>query len=143
MKLYKLFLPLILLISATNIYAADNVVITLDVNNIPSNKGHIMIYFYQNETEYIEESQPQYSFFFPAKQKSVSAKIEIPKGVYAVKIYHDENENKILDKNSSNHPVEKFGYSNNYLGSYGKQPDFKNVLMLIDKAEQVITINMR
>ncbi len=144
MKLYRLIIFALILLFVKNVYAnVDNVVVILEVKNIPSSKGNIMIYFYQDEQEYLSESQTNYSFFFPAKQKNVSAKIEIPKGVYGIRIYHDANENKILDKNQQNHPVEKFGYSNNYFGSYGKQPDFKNILILIDKNDQVIKINMR
>ncbi len=143
MKLYKI-LTLVFLLFSGSVYAeSNNVVITLDVRNIPSSRGNIMIYFYQNESEYLSEGQTNYSFFFPSKQKNVSAKIEIPKGIYGIRIYHDENENKILDKNAAGHPVEKFGYSNNFFGSYSKQPDFKNILLLIDREGQVITINMR
>lgn len=123
--------------------AAENVTITMEVNNIPSSKGNIIMYFSQNEDEFKSERQTQYSFFFPAKKDRVTAKIIIPKGIYGIHIYHDENDNKMIDKNSSNHPVEKFGFSNNYFGSYSKLPDFNNTLINIEKNDQFIKINLR
>lgn len=123
--------------------AAENVTITMEVNNIPSSKGNIIMYFCQNEDEFKSERQAQYSFFFPAKKDRVTAKIIIPKGIYGIHIYHDENDNKMIDKNASNHPTEKFGFSNNFFGSYGKLPKFSNILVNIDKDNQHFKINMR
>ncbi len=56
---------------------------------------------------------------------------------------YDENENKILDLNAANHPIEKFGFSNNFFGSYSELPPYDKVLINIDKAENFVRINLR
>ncbi len=43
----------------------------------------------------------------------------IPYGEYAVKVFHDENENKNLDTNFLGMPIEAYGFSNNARGSFG------------------------
>ena len=37
---------------------------------------------------------------------------QLPFGYYAVKLYHDENQNKKLDKNFFGIPTEGYGFSN-------------------------------
>lgn len=43
----------------------------------------------------------------------------IPYGEYAVKVFHDENENENLDTNFLGMPIEAYGFSNNARGSFG------------------------
>lgn len=143
MKYIKLLVIILLFLYFPAAFANENVTITMEVNNIPSSKGNIIIYFCQTEEEFLSEKQTQYSFFFPAKKDQVTAKVIIPKGSYAIHLYHDENDNKKIDKNSANHPTENYGFSNNFFGSYGKLPAFKNVQINIDKDEQFVKINMR
>ena len=143
MKYIRVLLILLCLSYASTVFADENITINMEVNNIPSSNGNIIIYFCQNEEEFLSEKQTQYSFFFPAKKDKVRAKIIRPKGTYAIHLYHDENDNKKIDKNSSNHPTEYYGFSNNFFGSYGKLPAFKNVQLNIDKDEQFIKINLR
>ncbi len=47
-------------------------------------------------------------------------------GRYAVRYFHDENENKKLDRNEQNFPVEGYGFSNN-VGVFGP-PKFEELL---------------
>ena len=44
---------------------------------------------------------------------------DIPFGEYAVKVYHDENEDGELDSNFFGKPTEEFGFSNNVRGLFG------------------------
>ena len=115
----------------------------LEVNNIEKSTGNIMIHLCRNQQEFSGSVPVAYAFFFPAKKNTVTAKINIPKGMYAVKVFHDENENKILDLNAANHPIEKFGFSNNFFGSYSELPPYDKVLINIDKAENFVRINLR
>ena len=116
MKYIKLILIFTLLFQSINAFAEDDrAVMVLEVNNIDTSTGNIMIHLCRNQQEFLGSVPVLYAFFFPAKKNSVTAKITIPKGMYAVKVFHDENENKVLDVNGVNHPVEKFGFSNNFL----------------------------
>lgn len=144
MKYIKLIIITVLLFQSMYAFAEDErVVMVLEVNNIESSTGNIMIHLCRNQQEFIGQVPVPYAFFFPAKKNTVTAKITIPKGMYAVKIFHDENENKVLDVNAANHPVEKFGFSNNFFGSYSELPPYEKVLISIDKPENFVRINLR
>ncbi len=144
MKYIKLIIITVLLFQSMYAFAEDErVVMVLEVNNIESSTGNIMIHLCRNQQEFIGQVPVPYAFFFPAKKNTVTAKITIPKGMYAVKIFHDENENKVLDLNAANHPVEKFGFSNNFFGSYSELPPYEKVLISIDKPENFVRINLR
>lgn len=144
MNFIKFLIITLLIFQSINAYAEDDkVVMVLEVNNIATSKGNIMIHLCRNQQEFLGSVPVPYSFFFPAKKNSVTAKITIPKGAYAIKVFHDENENKILDLNAANHPVEKFGFSNNFFGSYSALPPYDKVLINIDKAENFVRINLR
>lgn len=144
MKYIKLIIITVLLFQSMYAFAEDErVVMVLEVNNIESSTGNIMIHLCRNQQEFIGQVPVPYAFFFPAKKNTVTAKITIPKGMYAVKIFHDENENKVLDLNAANHPVEKFGFSNNFFGSYSELPPYEKVLISLDNAENFIRINLR
>ena len=144
MKYIKLIIITVLLFQSMYAFAEDErVVMVLEVNNIESSTGNIMIHLCRNQQEFIGQVPVPYAFFFPAKKNTVTAKITIPKGMYAVKIFHDENENKVLDLNAANHPVEKFGFSNNFFGSYSELPPYEKLLINLDKPENFIRINLR
>lgn len=144
MKYIKLIIIALLLFQSQYVFAEDDrAVMVLEVNNIESSTGNIMIHLCRNQQEFLGSVPVPYAFFFPAKKNTVTAKITIPKGAYAVKVFHDENENKILDLNAANHPVEKFGFSNNFFGSYSELPPYDKVLISIDKEENFVRINLR
>ena len=68
MKYIRVLLILLCLSYASTVFADENITINMEVNNIPSSNGNIIIYFCQNEEEFLSEKQTQYSFFFPAKK---------------------------------------------------------------------------
>ncbi len=144
MKYIKLIIINLLLFQSIYAFAEDErVVMVLEVNNIETSTGNIMIHLCRNQQEFLGSVPVPYAFFFPAKKNTVTAKITIPKGIYAVKIFHDANENKVLDLNAANHPIEKFGFSNNFFGSYSELPPYEKVLISIEKAENFVRINLR
>jgi uncharacterized protein (DUF2141 family) len=67
---------------------------------------------------------------------------DIPFGSYVVKVIHDENENKKLDKNFFGAPTEQYGFSNNAWATFG-QPKYKKALFTFNKAQMTINITIR
>ena len=45
--------------------------------------------------------------------------LQLPPGRYAVIVFHDENDNGILDENFLGIPIEGYGFSNNATGFFG------------------------
>lgn len=73
--------------------------------------------------------------------KSEEIFADLPFGTYAVKIYHDENDNGKLDKNGFGMPKEKYGFSNNARATFGP-PTYEKAQFNFDKTETVINITI-
>ncbi len=66
----------------------------------------------------------------------------LPYGEYAVRIFHDENENGELDANVLGIPTEAYGFSNNARRKFGA-PSFDESKFKIDSDRKNISINIR
>jgi uncharacterized protein (DUF2141 family) len=67
---------------------------------------------------------------------------EVPFGVYAVSIFHDENANGRLDKNLFGAPTESYGFSNNARATFSR-PDFKEAAFVLNKSDMTIRIHVK
>jgi uncharacterized protein (DUF2141 family) len=65
---------------------------------------------------------------------------DLPKGPLAFTLYHDANANGKLDMSATGMPMERYGFSNNAVGSYGP-PKFEQAV-LSPKAGTVLKIRM-
>jgi uncharacterized protein (DUF2141 family) len=76
--------------------------------------------------------------------RNLSAQItftDLPEGVYAVSVFHDENMNQKLDKNFMGIPKEGYGASNNP-GKRMGPPRFEDAKFTISGAERVLEIKL-
>ncbi len=62
-------------------------------------------------------------------------------GVYAIKVFHDENGNGKLDKNTFGQPKEEYGFSNNARGAFGP-PDYEEAKFVFNKPATAIAITV-
>jgi len=62
-------------------------------------------------------------------------------GEYAVRVFHDENKNKIIDTNILGIPTEDYGYSNNASSWFGP-PSWDKAKFIFDKSEMTIEIEV-
>lgn len=125
-----LFLSLFVLFAA-NVFAQE-VPFTLEVTNVGSDRGNIMVGICSTEDQYLEKEKCTYSFSMSATKGTMVKNLNIAKGKYAIIIYHDENNNKILDRAMFGKPKEYYGFSNNTYGAFGSKPDFAEALINID-----------
>jgi uncharacterized protein (DUF2141 family) len=66
---------------------------------------------------------------------------DLPFGTYAVKVFHDENGNGKVDKNSLGMPREQYGFSNNARGSFGP-PDYDKAAFTFSATNTAVTITV-
>lgn len=125
-----LFLSLFILF-AINAFAQE-VPFTLEVTNVGSDKGNIMVGICSTEDQFLEKDKCTYAFSMPASKGTIVQNLNIAKGKYAIIIYHDENNNKILDRAMFGKPKEYYGFSNNKYGAFGSKPEFSEALINID-----------
>ena len=64
---------------------------------------------------------------------------DVPPGIYAIKVIHDENNDQKLNQNILGIPSEKYGISNNIKGKFGL-PDFKDASFQVTEGETVLSI---
>lgn len=68
---------------------------------------------------------------------------DIPFGEYAIKLYHDENNNGKLDTYPLfGIPSEAYGFSNNPRADFGR-PSFSEAMFVFDKSEHEILITLQ
>lgn len=76
--------------------------------------------------------------------KTMSAQIaidDLPRGVYAISVFHDENMNGQLDKNLFGVPKEGYGFSNVLKKSMGP-PKFADAKFQLVQPEQIVEIKL-
>ena len=75
---------------------------------------------------------------------TLSAKVvfeKIPRGAYAVNLFHDENMNGKMDTNFLGMPLEGYGFSNNP-GKRMSKPGFDETSFQVNQPECAIEIKM-
>jgi len=92
--------------------------ITVNIENLDSNTGHIYIALYNTETSFLSEGYKSNISTIKNNSCTVIFK-DVPKGIYAISFFHDENENKKMDTNFLGIPSEDYGCSNNATGFMG------------------------
>ena len=106
----NLFLSL--LFSASLLIANE---LTITVTDIQGDKGEILIGVYNRDDGNFADVTKYYKkekLIIDGENISTTFK-ELPKGVYAVAIIHDENKNGKINKNFLGIPTEGYGFSNN------------------------------
>jgi len=110
--------------------------LTLNVSNIKSIKGDLLVAVYDKEVHYTSNTN-----WVAAKKVKVVGTVmsvnfvDLPAGTYAIKLFQDENENGQIDMNTQGIPIEPYGFSNNG-GSFGP-PSFDGAKVVVDKATEI------
>ena len=65
-----------------------------------------------------------------------------PAGTYAVKVFHDEDDNGTLDTNWMGIPKEPYGFSNDAMGTFGP-PSFQQASFKVGAGRTTIRIRMK
>jgi len=106
----SIFLSLSLLISS-----AMAMSITVDITGVNVKKdGELYIGLYNSKNSFKDKLKTYKSAIVGIYSNSVEITFkDIPKGVYAIAVFHDENKNGKLDKNFFGVPTEGYGFSNN------------------------------
>jgi uncharacterized protein (DUF2141 family) len=124
--------------SAASVAASANPLptLTVEAKNFASNDGMAYLMLLDKAENPIRKAAVAIR-----NQQVVYSFSNLPAGVYAVKLYHDANGNKVLDKGFFGMPTEGWGCSNNVRASFGP-PNFKKMLFDFTQDRSVsITMN--
>jgi uncharacterized protein (DUF2141 family) len=108
-RMKKVIFSIILL--GSYVFAVD---INIEVQNLKNTVGKVFIGLYNKSKNFtiVSKVYKGVDLYIGSHTLSYTFK-EIPYGIYAISIFHDENSNKKLDKNFLGIPNEGYGFSNN------------------------------
>ncbi|WP_299127153.1 DUF2141 domain-containing protein [uncultured Winogradskyella sp.] len=92
--------------------------LTVTIKDADTNKGKMFIAVYNAEKNFLSQSFEGAKSEIANKGCTVTFK-DLPKGNYAVSIFHDENDNGKMDTNFLGIPKEDYGCSNDATGFMG------------------------
>lgn len=99
--------------------------LTVTVTNIQNSKGKISFGLFRKIDSFPVKGKQFKGVFIDTKKPSTKYTFEnLADGQYAVAIFHDENENGIMDKNMFGAPTEAYGFSRNARGTFSA-PSFE------------------
>ena len=113
--------------------------LTVNVKEIGDNKGHLMVALFSGQASYTSGKSQWTSKVKVGNSQEVVTFSDLPDGEYAIKLFHDTNDNQKLDFNMIGIPKESYGFSNN-VGQFG-QPDYKEASFTV-KENTTIDINL-
>ncbi|MFN4122802.1 MAG: DUF2141 domain-containing protein [Flavobacteriales bacterium] len=94
--------------------------INITVTGIRDIVGTMNVALYNNASSFNNPNQAYKQLFIPVNATSMTMKFDsIPPGEYAFGLFHDENNNQVLDQNFLGIPKEGFAFSNNAMGTFG------------------------
>jgi len=106
------------LISVTLLFGASSAFagnLTIEINDIRNTKGKLQVAVYNQEQAYkknsLDKAYAAFSLSVNSKRNAITLR-DIPKGKYAVSLFHDENSNGQMETNVANMPKEGYGTSN-------------------------------
>ena len=137
----RIFIIISLLLSIHEVNG-QSYTIRITVTGLHNSKGKLMAAIFNSETGFPKSSDKAFklSVFDVTKDTSVILFENIPKGVYAVACFHDENNNGKMDTNFLGIPSEGTAASNNAEGFLGP-PKFKDAKFNVNgDVEQEIKI---
>lgn len=96
--------------------------LTVEILNLESNKGAVIVDLMDKNEESVRDTTCQI-----LDQRCTIIFNDLKSGPYAIRYFHDENENDELDTNILGIPKEGFGFSNDAMGRFGPK-DFSEWL---------------
>ena len=138
---YALVAFICALMAAGNASGAATSIVRVDVEGIELYSGTLRAALVNSAEAYSDDAEP-----IMVQSVRVGSRQEIvfqgvPFGTYAVKIFHDENDNEQLDTNFIGIPTEKYGFSNNARSKLGL-PDFSDVKFEVNAPKLEIAIKV-
>jgi len=108
----------------------------ITVNNIENIKGKLQVCLTEKKEDFLK--QCEYSTAVAVTNNTISLEIaNIKTGVYSISLFHDENNNGVLDtKGFFGIPSEPYGFSNNPSTTFGP-PSFEKCTFLINEDKQI------
>lgn len=92
----------------------NNPKLTIKISNIEKIKGEIKVGVFNTDTNFLKEGYAIKNYAIKVENNTAILTItDLPKGEYAVTMYHDQNSDNECNRNFIGIPKEPYGFSNN------------------------------
>ena len=116
--------------------------LTLNISGFENNEGSVKIALANSKEVYQAKGKAFREATVTIINKNAQYIFEeLPFGKYAIKLFHDENNNGELDTNFLGIPSENYGFSNNAKGNFGPASS-EDAFFNFDKNLMIIEINL-
>ena len=124
---------------ATAIISAQEFKLEIEVNGFKNNNGKAKINLYNTQESFMKKGIKSVKTVLK-NNKTYAVFTDLPKGIYAVSMFHDENGNGEIDTNFIGIPTEGYGTSNDAKGFMGP-PKYEDAKFeLVANRKMVINI---
>lgn len=116
--------------------------LTLQVKNIQQPKGQVWIGVYNSEQNFLDKTKAiAVEGKVVDKNGTVSFKLDLPFGEYAIAVFHDINNNGVLDQTFIGIPKEPYAFSQK-LKSKWRAPTYSDVKFQFNQAGQALSVSL-
>jgi uncharacterized protein (DUF2141 family) len=148
MRITTIILSIIILFKSDLIFAqvsadnSENGKLTVIITGFSDEEGNCRFALDNSKFVYERDDTVWIGKVLPIINKKVIVVIEsLEYGEYAVRVFHDENKNEIIDTNLLGIPTEDYGYSNNASSWFGP-PSWEKAKFIFNKPEMTIEIEV-
>ena len=119
-------LALLLLTGMTDHACAQQAVLEVEVTRLRNDKGQVLLSLFRSEEGFPEAAGKAFRTerILIRDRKAGILLGDLPAGLYAIAILHDENADGRMNKNGLGLPREGYGFSNNVTAAFGP-PSFQ------------------
>lgn len=136
MKILILYLSFL-----ASFFGNDNPELTIHVQNIKSLKGEIIIGVFNTDKDFLKDGVAIKNYTITVDKATETIVIkDLPKGEYAISLYHDENSDNECNRNFLGIPKEGYGFSNNVKPKFSA-PSYKDCKFTLEQ-DHALKINL-
>mgnify|MGYP000388818991 FL=1 len=141
MKKISLFTSIIIFSLQTIKAQNETFTLTVEVFGLKNNTGKVFLAIFDNEQTFLKTNKEVNGMSVIIENNKAMAQFKgLKKGEYALSLFHDKNNNNMLDKNLIGIPKEPYAFSNNATGIFGP-PSFKDSKINLN-ADKTIAIKL-
>lgn len=98
----------------STLFPTNNPELTIKISNIDKIKGEIKVGVFDTDTNFLKEGHAIKNYSIKVKNNTATLTItDLPKGEYAITMYHDQNSDNECNRNFIGIPKEPYAFSNN------------------------------
>lgn len=126
-----------LLLLTTSFTTSDNPILTVEISNINKIQGAVKVAVFNTDKNFLAKDSAIRNYSIAVKSASKEIVIsDLPKGDYAIAIYHDVNSDDVCNLNFIGIPKEPYGFSNNFRPRFAA-PKFSDCKISLIKNQTV------